>query len=229
MVQTRPDIAYAISTLAQYSSNPNQTHWAEVKRIFRYLQGTKHVGIEYKGTDSPARDQLVGYSDADFAGDPDTRRSTTGFVFKLAGGPITWMSRKQTSVALSTCESEYMALSRTVTEGMWLRKLLHELDFDTPGQPPQTNLDMSIRPIIQADNQGAIALTKNPVFHNKTKHIENRYHYVREKLAEGSISVQYIPTEAMTADGLTKPLPGTKYVRFVKLLGLTSRNKELTR
>src|SRR5258707_10167548 len=103
----------------------------------------------------------------------------------LAGGPITWESRKQLSVALSTCEAEYMAMSKASTEAMWLRKLLHEVDFSTPSTPPQTNLGINIKPMLYADNQGAIALTENPVFHNKTKHVENRYHYIRERVAEG--------------------------------------------
>jgi hypothetical protein len=138
----------------------------------------------------------------------------------LAGGPITWASKKQSSVALSTCEAEYMALCKTTTEGMWLRRLLHELDFQTPSKAPDTNHDIQIRPHIKADNQGAIALAENPVFHGKTKHIETQYHYVRERVAEGSIQIDYVPTDQMTADGLTKALPRVKFARFVKQLGL---------
>jgi hypothetical protein len=219
MVQTRPDIAYAVSTLAQYSSNPNHTHWTAVKRIFRYLKGTLSLGIEYS-RDARRGNELVGYSDADYAGDRDNRRSTSGFVFMLAGGPITWASRKQLSVALSTCEAEYMAMSKASTEAMWLRKLLHEVDFSTPSTPPQTNLGIKIKPMLYADNQGAIALTENPVFHNKTKHVENRYHYIRERVAEGSIAVKYISTDNMIADGLTKPLSRIKFQRFVQQVGL---------
>ena len=219
MVQTRPDIAYAVSTLAQFSSNPNGTHWAAVKRVFRYLKGTLNLGIEYN-KDAVQGQELVGYSDADYAGDRDNRRSTSGFVFMLAGGPITWLSKKQTSVALSTCEAEYMAMSKASTEAMWLRKLLHEIDFSTPPTPPATNLDIAIKPMLYADNQGAIALTENPVFHNKTKHIENQYHYIRERMAEGSITIAYISTDNMIADGLTKPLPRIKFQRFVQQIGL---------
>jgi hypothetical protein len=138
----------------------------------------------------------------------------------LAGSPITWASRKQTSVALSTCEAEYMALSKTTAEAMWLRKLLHEMDFQTPEEPPETNHDIQIRPHIKADNQGAIALAENPVFHNKTKHIETQYHYVRERVTEGSIQIDYVPTDRMTADGLTKALPRVKFKKFVEQLGL---------
>jgi hypothetical protein len=217
MVQTRPDISYAVSTLAQYSSNPDQTHWAGVKRVFRYLKGTQELGLEYS---KHASRQVVGYSDADYAGDRDNRRSTSGYVFMLAGSPITWASKKQTSVALSTCEAEYMALCKSTTEGMWLRKLLHELDFQTSSKAPDTNHDIQIRPHIKADNQGAIALAENPVFHGKTKHIETQYHYVRERVAEGSIQIDYVPTDQMTADGLTKALPRVKSARFVKQLGL---------
>jgi hypothetical protein len=217
MVQTRPDISYAVSTLAQYSSNPNQKHWGGVKRVFRYLKGTQELGLEYS---KQASQQIVGYSDADYAGDRDNRRSTSGYVFMLAGSPLTWASKKQTSVALSTCEAEYMALSKTTTEAMWLRKLLHEMDFQTPEEPPETNHDIQIRPHIKADNQGAIALAENPVFHNKTKHIETQYHYVRERVTDGSIQIDYVPTDRMTADGLTKALPRVKFKKFVDQLGL---------
>jgi hypothetical protein len=219
MVQTRPDIAYAVSTLAQYSSNPDDTHWTAMKRIFRYLKGTAHLGIEYS-RDARRGNELVGYSDADYAGDRDNRRSTSGFVFMLAGGPVTWTSRKQSSVALSTCEAEYMAMSKACTEAMWLRKLLHEVDFSTPSTPPQTNLGVKIKPMLYADNQGAIALTENPVFHNKTKHIENQYHYIRERVAEGSLWVRYVSTDNMIADGLTKPLSRIKFQKFVQQVGL---------
>jgi hypothetical protein len=227
MVQTRPDIAYAVSTVAQFSSNPNDMHWNAVKRIFRYLKGSLNLGIEYSRGTKQA-EILTGYSDADYAGDQDTRRSTSGFVFMLAGGPITWASKKQTSVALSTCEAEYMAMSKASTEAMWLRKLLHETDFSTPSSPPQTNLDIEIKPILYADNQGAIALAANPVFHNKTKHIENQYHYIRERLTEESIEIKHIFTDNMIADGLTKPLPRIRFQRFVHQLGLkeTGNSKE---
>jgi len=157
-----------------------------VRRIFRYLRGTLNLGIEYS-RNARQGNELVGYSDADYVGDRDRR---AGFVFMLAGGPITWASRKQPSVALSTCEAEYIAMSTARTEATWLRKLLNEVDFSTPSTPPQTNLGIKIKPMLYADNQGAITLTENPVFYNKTKHIENRYHYIRERVTEGSAVVK---------------------------------------
>jgi hypothetical protein len=119
-------------------------------------------------------------------------------------------------------------MSKASTEAMWLRKLLHETDFSTPSSPPQTNLDIEIKPILYADNQGAITLAANPVFHNKTKHIENQYHYIRERLTEESIEIKHIFTDNMIADGLTKPLPRIRFQRFVHQLGLkeTGNSKE---
>ena len=121
------------------------------------------------------------------------------------------MSRKQSSVVLSIYKAEYITISKASTEAMWLRKLLYKVDFSTPSTPPQSNLSIKIRPTLYTDNQGVIALTENPVFHNKTKHIENRYHYIQERVTEGSIIVKYISTDNIITDGLTKPLSRIKF------------------
>src|SRR5207248_6191367 len=192
MCQSRPDIAFGVSKLSQYAARPDNSHWTALKRILRYLSGTKEYGIVYGGDTFV----LTGWTDSDWAGDLDDSRSTAGYVFLLAGGAVSWASRKQPSVALSTTEAEYMAQKNAATEGIWLRGLLEELALRDDA--PTT---------IRADNQGAIELTKNPEYHRRTKHISIQYHFTRECVENGESELVYVPTEEMIADGLTKALP----------------------
>jgi len=176
MTQTRPDIAYAVSTLSQFAHNPNEIHWKALKRVFRYICGTLDVSIEYGLKSTCERLKLLGYSDSDWAGDVDLRKSTSGYVFQLANGPVSWSSKRQKTVALSFCEAEYMALMKATKEAVWMQGLLKELGlkgFDSV--------------VIRMDNQGAIALAKNPEFHACTKHIDICHHYIREVESTGVI------------------------------------------
>lgn len=187
---TRPDIANAVGNVSKFMENPNRTHWNAVKRIFRYLNGTKDYGLHYtKGCR-----KLAGYSDSDFAGDLDTRRSTTGYVFQMGQNTITWNSKRQQTVALSTTEAEYMALCHASKEAIWIQKLLMDLGIE--------NTEI----ILYEDNQGCLALANNPVNHTRTKHIDVQYHFVREKLENEAFKLEYCPTENMLADLLTKPI-----------------------
>ena len=154
-------------------------------------------------------EELVAYSDSDWAGDQDDRHSTSGCLFVLAGAAINWLSKKQATVALSTAEAEYIALSATAQEVTWLRRLLGDLGA-TPAAPTE----------VMEDNQGAIALGKNPVNHARTKHIDIRYHYVREAVEDGLISLTYCPTKEMVADLLTKPLPRGQFEILRSRMGL---------
>lgn len=208
MTQTRPDIAYAVSTLSQFAHNPDETHWKALKRVFRYIRGTLDVTIKYK-SDTSGRLQLLGYSDSDWGGDLETRKSTSGYVFQLANGPVSWCSKRQKTVALSSCEAEYMALTETTKEAVWMRGLLQELGLKGFNSVA-----------IRMDNQGAMALAKNPEFHARTKHIDIRHHYIREVESRGLIHLNYVPTADMAADGLTKPLSTVKFLRFIDLIGL---------
>jgi hypothetical protein len=165
MCQSRPDIAFAVSKVSQYTTHPDNSHWTASKRILRYLSGTKEYGIVYGGNSFV----LTGWTDSDWAGDLDDSRSTGGYVFLLAGGAISWASQKQPLVALSTTGAEYMVQKNAATEGIWLRGLLEELTLRDDA--PTT---------IWADNQGAISLADNPVHHRRTKHISIQYHYTRE-------------------------------------------------
>ena len=205
-VSSRPDIAFAVNNLARFNSNPRKEHWSALKRVLRYLNGTINHGLLYK---QGGPEHFVGYSDADWAGDLSDRKSTSGYVFMLSGGPISWSSRKQKCVALSTAEAEYVALSAAVQECMWLRQLEAELsgDNDTPT-------------VIFEDNQSTIAMAKNPQFHGRAKHIDIRHHFVREQLAHGTIQLEYCPTTEMTADIFTKGLNGERFKNLREKAGI---------
>ena len=208
---TRPDIACAVVQLSQFLNNPSSIHMHAAKRVLRYLQGTSTLGITYR----PPPLRLQGYSDANWAGDMDTRRSTTGYVVMLNNGAIAWRSRRQPTVALSTMESEYMALMEATKELKWVKTLLAELGFSNgKSNDPTEPTDLF------SDNQGAIALAKNPVSHSRAKHIDLRHHFVREAIQDKIIWVQYIPTAEMTADSLTKALGREKHEKCTARMGI---------
>lgn len=203
---TRPDIAQSVAYLAQYCKNPSTEHWCALKRVLRYLQGSKHLSMVYQKFDG---NKLLAYSDADWAGDIEKRRSTSGFAFLLGGGAISWLSRLQPVVALSTTEAEYIALTSAAQEHVWLTRLFREIGFgDALGN------------VIYEDNQGAIHLARDPVAHKRVKHIEIRYHFIRDKVESGEIILEYCPTNDMVADIFTKALSRDKFQRFRGELGL---------
>jgi hypothetical protein len=207
MLGTRPDIAYAVSCLSRFMSNPTSIHVNALIRVFRYLRGTSDMELVYRGH----LEALVGYTDADWAGDAETRRSTSGYTFNLGSAPISWSSKRQNVVALSSCEAEYMGETQAAKEAIWLRTLLSQL-LEQGEKPVAT--------IIYGDNQSAIKLSKNPEFHSRTKHIDIQHHFVREAHANGHVNIEYVPTEQQVADGLTKPLPKDAFVRFRSALGI---------
>ena len=201
---TRPDIAQAVGALARFMAKPTTAHWTAAKHILRYLAGTSNYGIVFNAGD-PILDV---YCDANYAGCIDTRRSTTGYLFTLNGGAITWSSRLQVTVAASTTEAEYMAAAATVKEALWLRKLLTDLGIDA------ACID------IKSDSQSAIALLKNPVVFLRSKHIDVIHHFARERVARGEVNFTYIPTGSMAADCLTKPVPTAKFKFCCTAMGL---------
>ncbi|KAL3834104.1 hypothetical protein ACJIZ3_008840 [Penstemon smallii] len=196
MVCTRPDIAQAVGAVSRYMANPGKEHWSAMKRILRYIKGTSNAALCYGGSDFTVR----GYVDSDFAGDLDKSKSTTGYVFTLAGAAISWVSKLQSVVATSTTEAEYVAPTQASKEAIWLQMLLKELGHK------QENIALF------CDSQSALHLAKNPAFHSKTKHIRVQYHFVREKVEEGSVDFQKIHTEDNLADVLTKPLNRDKFI-----------------
>lgn len=197
-VVSRPDIAFAVNVVSRYLSSYDSSHWEAVKRIIRYLKGTVNVGIKYENGGSALK--LSGYSDADFASDVGTCRSTTGYVFTLAGGPVTWSSQRQKFVTLSTTEAEYVAAASAAKEAIWLKKLLNDI-----------GCQCSQATTLYIDNQSAIRLVKNPEFHKRTKHIDIRYHFIREKVESNELAVSFIPSNLQLADIFTKALPRDRF------------------
>ena len=189
-IRTRPDITYAVSNLARYCARPTKEHWLAIKRIIRYLIGTLDCGFFYCKDGSK---KCIGFSDADWGGDINDRKSTSGYLFQISGAAVSWRSKKQTCVALSTAEAEYMALASAAQEAIWLRQLTADLNSRQPGAT-----------IIFEDNQSAISMAKNPQFHGRTKHIGIKYHFIREQVNSGTVELRYCCTGEMVADMLTK-------------------------
>ncbi|XP_065879565.1 uncharacterized mitochondrial protein AtMg00810-like [Euphorbia lathyris] len=189
---TRPDILYAVGLVSRYMEAPTVPHWNAAKRILRYVKGTTNLGLLYSKSDDF---KLVGYSDSDWAGDKDDRKSTTGFVFFLGDTAFTWSSKKQPIVTLSTCKAEYVAATSCVCHAIWLRKLLKEFQM-SQNDPTE----------IFIDNKSALALAKNPVFHDRSKHIDTRYHFIRECIEQKEVKLKYVKTQDQIADIFTKLL-----------------------
>ncbi|UYV68325.1 hypothetical protein LAZ67_5003884 [Cordylochernes scorpioides] len=193
-VSTRPDIAYAVSALGQFSNDPRRQHWNAAKRVLRYLKGTSCLRITYR----KSNEALHGYADADWGGNLVNRKSHTGIVYFLARGPIAWESKKQQTVTLSSTESEYIALCEAGKEAVYLRALLDEMGFGELLNGPT---------VLKTDNQGAQQLARNPVYHARTKHIDIKWHFIRSICSDGLVEVVHTPTQENVADILTKGLP----------------------
>ena len=201
---TRPDLSFVVSKLSQHFSEPSEEHWNTVKHVFRYIKGTTDRGLCFKKDDTSPLGLIV-HSDADWASEVSDRRSTTGYCASLSerSSLISWKSRKQPTVALSTCEAEYMALASAIQECMYLQQLLKGID---KYQYAQTK--------VFDDNQGTIALARNPVNRQRSKHIDIKYHFIREAVSSGRVSLEYCPTDNMIADLMTKPPTKLKLQRF---------------
>jgi hypothetical protein len=205
------EITHASYYLAQFSANPGKAHWNAAKRVLRYLAGVRS-SVLMLGGDRETSTTLVGYSDSDWARDVDTRRSISGYAYRLGNGTISWSSKKQTTVAASSTEGEYMALSHTVKQGLWLRNFLIEIGLNLD----EYSIEMNV------DNTGTIDLSKDPRFHSRTKHIPIHHHFVRERVEDGTFVVVHCPTEDQLADLFTKPLPRPIFTDLVNRLGLVS-------
>ena len=203
-VATRPDLAYTVGALTRFMANPTIVHWQVAKDVVRYLAKTPERGITFRGSNT----ELKVYCDADYAGDIDTRRSTTGYVFMMSGGATSWNSKRQPTVAVSTTEAEYMAAAAAVKEGLWMRKLLESLNVKVD----KIN--------IMCDNQSAIKLLKNPIFSVRSKHIDVIHHFARERVLRGDVVFNYIHTKKMLADVMTKALPTEQHEELCAQMGV---------
>jgi hypothetical protein len=204
MTGTRPDLCYIVTKLSQKLSKPTKANLETAKHVLRYLKGTSDQGLTFRKSNQPLK--LNGFCDSDWGASVIDRRSITGYNFQLtSSGPvISWKSRKQQTVALSTCEAEYIALANAVQEAKFLRQLCKDMKVSTGGDDV----------LIQVDNQGAINLARNPVHHQRSKHIDIKYHFIRSVIQAGIVSLKYVPTEENIADIFTKPTSKGKLEKF---------------
>ncbi|KAF7130877.1 hypothetical protein RHSIM_Rhsim10G0166500 [Rhododendron simsii] len=187
---------------------PSKLHYAAAKRILHYLQGTKKLGIKYtKEKDS----KLIGYTDSDWAGSIDDRKSTFGQVFCLGTKIISWSSKKQRTIALSSAEAEYIAATDAACEAIWLRRILSDMEHKEEGPT-----------VIYCDNMSAIAMSKNSVFHGRTKHIELRHHFIRDLVQNGEIQLEFVNTKEQLADIITKAVAADKFSQFQEIMKITN-------
>jgi hypothetical protein len=224
-ILTRPDLAFVLGRLSQYLADPAEFHMSSLKTMSRYIRSSQDLGIQYS---RKGHKTLEGYSDSDFASNRGDRISILGNVFFLAGGPISWMSKKQKSVATSTMEAEYMAMSACAKQSQFLAQILrdmgmHHLIGSSPFKPvvKESVTHQEVSPVrLKGDNQAALLQVKDAHTHDRSKHIDIAYHFVRCLHRLKRITVEFVSTSDMAADGLTKVLQRPQFQRFVGLLGL---------
>jgi hypothetical protein len=209
LTSTRPDICFAVNTLIQFLVEPRRVHLVAAKHVMRYLKGTMDYGLSYDGDHDFT---LSGYTDANWAGSVADRKSTSRCCFSLGSAMISWQSRKQSSISLNTVETEYIAACSTSCEAIWIQKLLTVLFY----------LEMRATAIL-CDNKKCIKMIENHVFHNMSKHIEIRYHFIRDMVQRGALKIQYISTDEHVADMLNKPLSHVKFQHFRDKLGIVQK------
>lgn len=203
-VNSRPDIAATISILSQKISNPSKEDWNQLKRVVKYLKSTSNLKLKLSNT-ANNQDGLIGYADANWAEDRNTRKSNSGYAFFYNGGLINWSCRKQTCVSLSSTEAEFVALSDACQEAIWLQRLLEDM-----------HQRIVFPTTIYEDNQSCLKLIKEERLSNRTKHIDTKFHFVKDYVDKGIIECKYCPTEEMIADLFTKPLSAVKHVELRK-------------
>ena len=206
MVGTRPDVSYALGLVSRFMSKPGSMHWEAVKWLLRYLKGSLRLTLRFT---EEAEFKVQGYSDSDFGGDLDKKRSLSGYVFIVGGNTVSWKSSLQPVVALSTTEAEYIALTEAVKEAIWIKELLREMGFEQE------------KVSIWCDSQSAISLSKIKVFHERTKHVARKFHFIRDVIEEGEVEVLKIHTSRNPADMLTKCIPVHTFEAALELLKLT--------
>ena len=201
---------YAASLLSRFMHKPTQIQFGIAKRVLRYIQGSINFGIMFERNVMP---KLFGFCDSDWGGSVDDSKSTSGYAFTLGTGIFSWQSKKQKTVALSTAEAEYVSASLATSQAIWLRSIMEDFG-EKQGEPT---------PIL-CDNKSAIAMAKNPVFHNRTKHIARKHHFIRDVVEDTQIDIVYCKTEEQIADIFTKALPKDKFEYFRGLLGVKKQS-----
>lgn len=208
MLGTRGDLSFSIGLLSRFANDPSEIHWRALLHSLRYLHHTRHLGITFAY--HPDGTGLEGFADADHGtSDISTRRSVSGYVFRLCGGAVSWQSKRQPCTALATGDAEYMALSHAAKELVWLRQLLWEIGFPVSGPTP-----------LHGDNKAALTIAQNPVAHTRCKQIDIRFHHLHDLVSQHHLRLAYLPTHQMVADGLTKPLAPGRMNSFLKLFGI---------
>jgi hypothetical protein len=205
LTASRPDIAFSVGVCTHFQANPKESHLTAVKRIIRYVNDTLSYGIWYSRETNLV---VTGYSDADWAGNADDRKSTSGGCFYVGNNLVSWMSKKQASISFSTAEAEYIAVGSYCTQLLWMKTLLGDYGFSQDTM------------IINCDNTSAINISKNPVQHSRTMHIDIRHHFLRDLVDFEVVSLSFIPTENQLADILTKPLDGSRFEFLRKDIGV---------
>lgn len=208
---TRPDIIFSVNLVSRFMEKPKEQHMLAAKRILRYIQGKTEFGIQYvRG----GEEKLVGYADSDFAGDMDDRKSTSGFVFMLSGGAVSWASKKQPIVTLSTTEAEFVAAAYGACQAIWLKNILEEI-----------GVDQEEGITLYCDNSSTIKLSKNLVLHGRSKHIHVRYHFLRDLVNDGIIQLSYCSTVEQASDIMTKAVKLETFEKLRMKLGVISKEK----
>ena len=200
LTATRPDLMFIVNLISRYMERPTESHLPTAKRALRYIKGTVSLGMFYKKGGS---EELVGYTDSDYAGDQDDRKSTSGYVFLMSSGAISWSSKKQPVVALSTTEAEFIATASSACQVVWLRRILKVL-----------NQEQSSPMVVFCDNISAIKLSKNLVMHGRSKHIDIRFHFLRDLVRDGILELIHCSTQQQVADVLIKPLKLDVFLRM---------------
>jgi hypothetical protein len=208
LLATRPDLAYSVFLVARFMERPTEMHVAAIKRIMRYLKGTLSLGIMYKKVSGDVL-QLNGWTNYDYAGDLDDRKSTSGYLFMLGGGAVSWSSKKQPIVTLSTTEAEFVAAASCACQSIWLRNILKHL-----------MVDQDHNTLIFCDNSSSIKLSKNPILHGRCKHIDVRFHFLRDLTKEGIVELVHCKTQDQLADIMTKPLKLENYYSIRSKMGM---------
>jgi hypothetical protein len=206
LTATRPDLMYVVCLISRFMANPTEIHLQAAKRVFRYLKGTVDLGIFYQ---KEGNKELLAYTDSDYAGDVDDRKITSGYVFLLSEGAVSWSSKKQPVVTLSTTEAEFVAATSCACQGVWMRRVLEKLG-NSQGKCTT----------VLCDNSSTIKLSKNPVMHGRNKHIDVRFHFLRDLTRDGVVELKHCGTQEQITDIMTKPLKLDVFLKLRKLLGV---------